>query len=221
MQIFTIMGRQYDSNIYVVLGKHPTIIDTGTGLQSGYVLERIQKYIPLEQITQIILTHEHYDHVGGTLDIFRKAKHNGCQIIAHKNGVARLKSGTSSFAELLGGSMPSISVDTSVTGGETIIIGDDTVEVLYTPGHSIGSLCLYNHSKKILISGDTVFAHGDFGRYDLPGGNLEQLISSITTLNSLEVAQLYPGHGPIIERDAKEHISKAFHNVKSMKQSFC
>ena len=74
MDIHTIPGVDYDSNVYVIMGKIPTIIDTGTGFHSGIILESIQKYIRYDQIQQILLTHEHYDHVGGTLDLLQASK---------------------------------------------------------------------------------------------------------------------------------------------------
>ncbi len=71
MDIFTIPGTDYDSNVYVIVGEIPTIIDTGTGFYSRMIIEIIQKRIKLNKIRQILLTHEHYDHVGGVQDIIR------------------------------------------------------------------------------------------------------------------------------------------------------
>ncbi|MBN2517601.1 MAG: MBL fold metallo-hydrolase, partial [Candidatus Altiarchaeota archaeon] len=78
---------------------------------------------------------------------------------------------------------------------ELLDFGGVELQVLLTPGHTPGSICLYNEEEKILISGDTVFAQG-FGRYDLVGGDREQLKRSLKELSKLEIKELYPGHGP-------------------------
>lgn len=215
MDIFTIFGKNYDSNIYIIIGNIPTIIDTGTGLYSIEIKETIKEYIDLSKIKQIILTHEHFDHVGGTLDIL-KATNGNAEIFAHNNTLRKLEKGESSFARLLGGVMPKIHVDTALSDSENVIIGDEEFEVLHTPGHSPGSICLYCKKIKSLISGDTIFAHGDFGRYDLPGGDFSSLLKSIDRLTALDVKDLYPGHGPVVETVGKDHVLQSFRNIQSM-----
>ena len=78
MEIHCIYGFNYDSNIYVILGEKPTIVDCGTGLYNGEVVNSLKKIINPTLITQIILTHEHFDHCGGAKKLYditgRKAK---------------------------------------------------------------------------------------------------------------------------------------------------
>ncbi len=215
MQVYLISGVEYDSNIYLVTGKVPTIIDTGTGFHSRTVLQKIQLYLPPSSVTQIILTHEHFDHVGGVPELL-KATQGVASIVANKTVVQKLKEGKSSFAEMLGGTMPSITVDRPVSDHEDIIVGDEPFEILTTPGHSIGSLCLYGEKRKWLFSGDTIFAHGGFGRYDFPGGDPGALHRSVEKLATLDVQNLYPGHGPTVEHQGKNHILKALDNIQSL-----
>ncbi|MCD6108048.1 MAG: MBL fold metallo-hydrolase, partial [Thermoplasmata archaeon] len=66
----------------------------------------------------------------------------------------------------------------------------------------------------VLFSGDTVFTYGDFGRYDFPGGDFNQLVKSIKRLANLNVRNLYPGHGEHILKDGKNHILMALQNLK-------
>jgi len=215
MDIITIPGREYDSNVYVVVGKIPTIIDTGTGFYTRIILETIQKIVNLEQIQQILLTHEHYDHIGGAQDILQASK-GSAKIFAHKDVVSKLKEGKSTFAEMLGGTMPKLTVDVPLSGGEQLTIGDSLFEVLITPGHSIGSLCFYSKKNEVLFSGDTIFSDGGFGRYDFPGGDFNTLLNSIEKLAELDVTNLYPGHGCIVEQHGKNHVLKTLQSIRSL-----
>jgi glyoxylase-like metal-dependent hydrolase (beta-lactamase superfamily II) len=215
MEIFTINGRNYDSNIFVLIGNHPAVIDTGTGIYEKEILRTLQKFIQPTMIEYIVLTHEHYDHVGGVTSILT-ATGNQAKVVAHKNTVEKLKAGKSDFARLLGGHMPKISIDLSLSGSETFILGDESFDIIYTPGHSKGSISLFSHASGSLFSGDTVFAHGDFGRYDLPGGNLMKLHDSIKHLASLNVKDLYPGHGPVVEGYGKDHVARSYQNIQTL-----
>jgi hydroxyacylglutathione hydrolase len=215
MDIITIPGREYDSNVYVVVGKIPTIIDTGTGFYTRIILETIQKIVNLEQIQQILLTHEHYDHIGGAQDILQASK-GRAKIFAHKDVVTKLKEGKSTFAEMLGGTMPKLTIDVPLSGGEQLTIGDSPFEVLITPGHSIGSLCFYSKKNEVLFSGDTIFADGGFGRYDFPDGDFDSLLNSIEKLAELDVTNLYPGHGCIVKQHGKNHVLKTLQSIRSL-----
>jgi glyoxylase-like metal-dependent hydrolase (beta-lactamase superfamily II) len=90
-------------------------------------------------------------------------------------------------------------VDRKLEGGETLDLGDTKWEVLHIPGHSAGSIALYDPEKKVLIPGDTVYADYAIGRFDLHGANGAQLKESLMALAELEVDVLLPGHNPIVE----------------------
>ncbi|MEM0493467.1 MAG: MBL fold metallo-hydrolase, partial [Candidatus Thermoplasmatota archaeon] len=109
-----------------------------------------------------------------------------------------------------------INTDVTIQHGDNIQIGDEMFTVIHTPGHSPGSICLYSPYSKILISGDTVFSDGGFGRFDLPGGDIHQLARSIKNLTTLEVKQLYPGHGYTVPEEGDKHIKKSWLNLESM-----
>jgi hydroxyacylglutathione hydrolase len=212
MQIHPIFGVDYDANIYLVPGRTPTLIDTGTGFHSGIILEEIRSIIDPSTIQQIILTHEHYDHVGGT-PAFLKATNGKARVGALQDVVEKLKAGKSTFAEMLGGHMPSLTVTLPLQDGSTLQCGDDAYTVLATPGHSPGSICLYCPKHRVLFSGDTVFAGGGYGRYDFPGGSYDQLLASVERLMTLDVESLYSGHGPEVAKDANRDIRQAHTNI--------
>ncbi|MBS3748451.1 MAG: MBL fold metallo-hydrolase [Candidatus Thermoplasmatota archaeon] len=212
MKVYSINGKGYDSNIFVIPGEKSTVIDTGTGMHNNKILSRISKYINLNDISQIILTHEHFDHAGGVKQLF-EATNEKAIVIAHKDAADKIEKGESMFARLLGGTMPQMPVDQKLSDGENLQIGDKDFEVIYTPGHTPGCICLYNKETKTLFSGDTVFANGSFGRTDLPGGSSADLKESIKKLSKLNVERLYPGHEMIVEENGNHHIHLALKNV--------
>jgi len=99
--------------------------------------------------------------------------------------------------------------------GDIIVVGDEKFEVFHTPGHSPGSMCLYSKASKTLISGDTIFSGGWFGRYDFPGGDRHLLKQSIERLTKLDVVNLYPGHEPMVEGDGRRHMMMVLENIRS------
>ncbi len=212
MKIYCIYGISFDSNIYIVTGKIPTIIDCGTGLNQKYVYDKICKIIKSEEILQIILTHEHYDHCGGLKKIYDLSNID-VKIFAHKLASNKIENGKSDFARILGGVMPKMSVNIKLNNNEIIKIGDEDFIVIHTPGHTPGCICLYSKQSKTLFSGDTVFAYGSFGRYDFPGGDAHTLKDSIQMLCILDIKNLYPGHETIVEGDGNVHIKKSFENI--------
>jgi glyoxylase-like metal-dependent hydrolase (beta-lactamase superfamily II) len=91
-----------------------------------------------------------------------------------------------------------VDIDRSVTTGETVTAGSLNANILHTPGHTEGSICLYFAADKKLIAGDTLFA-GSVGRTDLPGGSMQKILRSLhNTLMTLpDETVVVPGHGPL------------------------
>ena len=213
MKIHSIYGIDYDSNIYLIVGKNTTLIDCGTGLHNKYLTDKISQIVDLSDIKQIILTHEHYDHCGGVKALFESTN---ARILAHEKASDKIEKGESDFAAMLGGAMPKMPVNIRLKDNDKVTIGDDDFKVLNTPGHTPGCICLYNKEHKVLISGDTIFAYGSFGRYDFPGGDAYALKESIKKLNELDVSSIYPGHESIVENNGNEHIKKSLQNISSI-----
>jgi glyoxylase-like metal-dependent hydrolase (beta-lactamase superfamily II) len=91
-----------------------------------------------------------------------------------------------------------VEIDRSITMGETVSTGTHTSQVLHTPGHTEGSICLYFETEKKLIAGDTLFA-GSIGRTDLPGGSMQKIMRSLhdTVLALPDETVVVPGHGEL------------------------
>ncbi len=138
----------------------------------------------------IVSTHGHWDHIG---DNARVAEHTGAQIAVHPLDADRLANPRPMSAPFeIPPSVPAVEL---AEGGE-IRFGSVRLEVLHTPGHTEGSVCLLDRDGGRLYSGDTLFA-GSFGRVDLPGGSAEAMVASLDRLRTLDESLLVlPGHGP-------------------------
>jgi hydroxyacylglutathione hydrolase len=205
MRIKNVSGISYDSNAYLIDARRKTLVDAG--MNSVRVLRNIPDGLDL-----IILTHCHYDHIGAVPDI---VKSTGASVAMHEKDVALLRSGNASVAALFNAPRPNFAVDLVLKDNETIDLGDSLLRVIHTPGHTPGSICLYNEETKELFTGDTVFEGGSFGRTDI-GGNPEELIKSLEMLTKLDVSILYPGHGGAVDRRAKESLLASYNNAKHM-----
>ena len=97
-------------------------------------------------------------------------------------------------------------VNRKLQGGESLEIGGMGWEVIHIPGHSMGSIALYDNSRKALIPGDVVYADYAIGRFDLHGANASELKKSLLKLAKLEVDILLPGHNRIVEKVPNGYI---------------
>jgi glyoxylase-like metal-dependent hydrolase (beta-lactamase superfamily II) len=146
------------------------------------------------KLKQILLTHAHLDHVGGA---FQLKKLTGAPIYLNEDDLPLLNT-IAEQASWLGMLPPEIAPpDGYLTDGQMVGLEHYPAQVLATPGHTQGGVCLYFQSLKLLIAGDTLFA-GSIGRTDLPGGDFSQIINSIQTrLFALpDETKVITGHGP-------------------------
>jgi glyoxylase-like metal-dependent hydrolase (beta-lactamase superfamily II) len=147
------------------------------------------------KLTQILITHAHIDHIGGALTLKRLT---GAPILLNENDLPLLKM-MDEQAGWLGIETPETeSPDSSLSDGLTVGLASCPAQVIHTPGHTQGSVCLYFRQFDLLAAGDTLFA-GSIGRTDLPGGDSHQIIQSIHNrlLVLPEETNVLPGHGPM------------------------
>jgi glyoxylase-like metal-dependent hydrolase (beta-lactamase superfamily II) len=146
------------------------------------------------EITSIIVTHTHIDHVGAVAALVDEY---ACPVLMHAEADTMLRQ-LPSQAVMMGlrfGKIPV--VDRHVEDEEVLEVGTLRLRSLYTPGHAPGHLAFHVEGEGVVLSGDALFA-GSVGRVDLPGGSMEVLIKSIEErlLTLPDETTVYPGHGP-------------------------
>ena len=169
------------------------IVDPGMGAAPELVARLGVNGLRLHLIAN---SHGHIDHIFDNASLRRST---GAPLAIHADDVHRL-SGENTY----GLTVEPSSADRHLAEGEQLMIGDLVLDVLHTPGHTQGSVCLYEERHGLLLSGDVLFA-GSFGRTDLPGGSDEAMVASLGRLarDLPPDVRVLPGHGAetTIERE--------------------
>jgi hydroxyacylglutathione hydrolase len=167
------------------------VIDPGDEIDNVIAILRRHKLV----VKQIVITHAHIDHVGGATKL-RAA--TGAPILLNQNDQDLLSMLDVQAAWCRMAPPGEVKVDQSIGTADTVRAGSLTADVIHTPGHTEGSVCLYFAAEKKLIAGDTLFA-GSIGRTDLPGGSMAKIISSLheKVLALPDETVVVPGHGPL------------------------
>ena len=198
MQVAIFQFSLFGINTYLVFdpqSKECAIIDPGMSTPEEELA--IENFIAEKglTLTQIINTHLHIDHVAGIPYLREKF---GVPVKAHE-GDRFLGEGLDQQARMFGLNMNlgEIEISEYLKPGDKIKIGEGELEVLSVPGHSKGSIALYDKAGGYIITGDALF-QGSIGRTDLPGGDYSELIESISKelLSLPDETAVLPGHGP-------------------------
>lgn len=196
--------RANNCNSYLITGSKKILIDPGHFQLFDQVrFGLLDLGLTPEQIDLVFITHGHPDHLEAAA-LFRPPTlitmgQDEFEFIKERAGHHNWDMGNG-FAP-----------DFFLQEGE-VTIGDQTFQVLVTPGHSPGSLCLYWPEHKALFTGDLVFSQG-IGRTDLPGGNGNQLKDSIQRIACLDIEYLLSGHGEMIK--GRKAVETNFRMIES------
>lgn len=192
-------------NTYLIDGGLKILVDPGHQHLFARVRDEMEKIsIFLDDIDIVILTHGHPDHIESVKNF------SGLNTLTALSEIeaffiSEIEPG---YGSALG--VPEFKPEILLRDG-IMEVGDTTIRIIHTPGHSPGSLCLYLQDQKALITGDAVFYQG-IGRTDLSGGNGTELKKSIKNLAKLDSELLLPGHGNIIR--GKDAIQKNFEEIE-------
>lgn len=200
MKLYTIQLGELAANCH--------IIDCGGGscaaVDVGNSPEKLLQYLEAKKLTlkAILLTHGHYDHVGG-VEAVRAA--TGAEVYIHEKDAVMLESAAHNLAfQITPTPYRPVTAYHTFTDGETITVGDAAFTVLHTPGHTSGSVCFLTGD--VMLSGDTLFC-GSIGRTDL-GGSIPQMRQSLRKL--MELAgnyTIYSGHGSTTTLDHERNTN--------------
>jgi glyoxylase-like metal-dependent hydrolase (beta-lactamase superfamily II) len=185
---------KYSCNSYLVLGDWNKLDDVNTLVDTGSDAFIIQEILTIntgvgkEPIDRIILTHTHFDHVGGVTAVRGKFGSAVYAYIAYDEKCSKLKD------------------------GELLRMGDVYFDVIHTPGHSSDSICLYNKSQEVLFTGDT-----QIRITSTDGTYTRDYIETMERLAALNVKIIYPGHGEIIDDYPQELLLSSLRNIKKSK----
>ncbi len=185
--------QENNCNTIFIDGTVPTLIDPGHTHLFNHVIEGMARDgKAIEKVKCILCTHGHPDHIEA-IAAFSAEVLKG---ISRKE-YGYLRGDGQDLFLATGCQLPKTPFKLFLKEG-SIVLGDKTFQVIPTPGHSPGSVCLYWDEKKVLISGDTVFYMG-VGRTDFQGGDIDALSDSVERLSKLDVEYLIPGHGEIVK----------------------
>ena len=194
-----IVGEGLCSNIYVIGKDRATVIDTGVGNRANPIWPQLEEIgIGPGNLRNIIITHAHHDHASGTFILLDRSDP---KVFIHSRD-------TKYIATHFGNAL------VKVEEGDVIETELWPLQVIWTPGHTEGGMCLYAKDQGILFSGDTVFSDGYFGRSDGESGDHQTLIHSIKKLTKLNVNIMLAGHGTPVLAGASENIKLALRNAE-------
>jgi glyoxylase-like metal-dependent hydrolase (beta-lactamase superfamily II) len=192
------------SNAYLFLGRRVALVDSGSEESQRDLLATLRQLeIRRERIALVVLTHEHAGHAGGS------AAFPDALVVAHSLAAAKLRHGEELLTKLRVARAP----DVELSEGGAIRIGGFSFDVLHMPGHTSGSICLYERSRALIVTGDTVLARGGVPVVTQNGSSGEHL-ESLDRLASLRARMLLPGHGPLSDDPAAD-IAAAAATVRS------
>ena len=181
------------TNCYIIFdedSKETMCIDPAGNVSE--IVDMIQNILK-GKLKYIYLTHCHSDHILGVMELKNRL---GGKILIHRKDAENLNNPNVNLSEYLDIPEIVLEADSRIDDQDKIHLGNLEFEVIHTPGHTSGGPCLYCEEEKLLFSGDTLF-RGTWGRTDVPTGNFEDVINSITKKLMIlpDETIVYPGHG--------------------------
>jgi hydroxyacylglutathione hydrolase len=212
-RIYQLRGEKPGSHVYLIKGDTKNVlIDTGMAGKFPILKRRLTELgLRVRDVHLIILTHEHYDHIGATAFFHRTAIVAAHRLAANK---LELQDEFVTFSKYRDQPSKPFWVDVWLEDNSIIDLGNYELQVIHTPGHTSGCICLYEPRAGFLFTGDTVFAGGTLSEIAV-GGNVSDYVDSVQRLSNLKIKVLYPGHGKV-SSTPDEDLPKAITYAETM-----
>jgi len=204
-------GPSHEGNVYLIVDEAPVLIDAGRNAEA--ILKNVEKLIDPKKIEFIILTHCHHDHTAG-VPALKEA--TGAKVLIGKGEVCDIGDDVATGSYQYEEDPAEFGVDGTLDEGDVINLGDWSLSVLKTPGHSPGSISLYEPKAKALFSGDTILPHGNIGRTRRSGEMVKELVRSVERLAGLDVLVLYPGHMEPTDENVAEQMKTSLEFARTI-----
>ena len=186
LDIKIVAGGPLDVNTYVVgnEGSESCLL-----IDPGAEVEKVSQAVAGRTVVAVLLTHGHFDHM-------LYAQHwldMGAKLYVHRLDAQAMRSPSLNLSQVVNTQLVLPAADVLLEDGDVVREAGIELTVLHTPGHTPGGVCYLNG--KTMFSGDTLF-YRSYGRLDLPGGDVQEMIASLTRLMQLDGETIaYPGHG--------------------------
>ena len=161
----------------------------------------------------MLLTHGHPDHIEGA-EVLHAA---GAAVGMNPDEWSYLRGQGGMLFRFFGSEVPDMDVTIDLAPG-TVQVAGLSLDVMHTPGHSPGSVCLFWTQRRALVVGDVVFPGGAFGRCDFPGGSYKILLESFDRFDGLSPEYLLSGHGPAVagRAEVSDSIQASRSNLRTV-----
>jgi hydroxyacylglutathione hydrolase len=212
-RIYQVRGEKPGSHVYLIKGDTKNVlIDTGVASKFPILKRRLSELgLRVRDVNLIVLTHEHYDHIGATTYFHRTAVVAAHRLAANK---LELQDEFVTFSKYRDQPGKPFWVDIWLEDDSIIDLGNYELQVIHTPGHTSGCICLYEPRAGFLFTGDTVFAGGTLSEIAV-GGNVSDYVNSVRRLSNLKIKEIYPGHGKV-SSTPDEDLPKAIVYAQTM-----
>jgi len=211
--IFLIRVEDGSSHSYFIRGDYKNVL-IDSGLDKNF--SKLQKAllslgIKVRDVDIVINTHEHFDHIGAN-----RYFQDYALIAAHRSAATKIAV-EDRYVTMYSSSdlnEPPLKIHLWLEDKFLFDLGNYTLEVVHTPGHTSGSICIYEVSRKALFTGDTVFDRGTLS-YIGESGSVGDYIHSIGRLGTMRISEIYPGHGAI-SKNPEDDMQQAILNAKAL-----
>jgi hydroxyacylglutathione hydrolase len=211
--IYQIRVDRPGSHVYLIKGEAKNVlIDTGIAANFPNLKDRLKEVnLQPEDIHLIILTHEHFDHIGASSFFFDTAVLAAHRLAANK---IQLQDEFVMMSKYFDRLAKPVRADIYLEGDTMIDLGNYRLQIMHTPGHTSGCICLYEPDHKLLFTGDTVLADGILSGV-FASGSISDYHMTLQRLSGLRTENLYPGHGRISTSPERD-IQKALEETRSL-----